>query len=117
MVAHAHGPEPASPDTAAVHLTVENRSDQVDALTHAAQQALLREEVTQGASTQIVMVPRLEEPAGGSVHLRLGGYHLMLTGLRRPLKAGERFHVTLKFEQAGQVTVSVPVVTCDQVDQ
>jgi copper(I)-binding protein len=35
------------------------------------------------------------------------GYHLMLVGLKQPLKAGDKFPVTLSFEKAGKVEVSV----------
>ncbi|HEY6336076.1 MAG TPA: copper chaperone PCu(A)C [Alphaproteobacteria bacterium] len=38
-----------------------------------------------------------------------GGNHVMLIGLAHPLKQGERFPMTLTFEDAGQVTVDVPV--------
>lgn len=37
------------------------------------------------------------------------GYHIMLIGLKQPLKAGDKFPLTLKFEKAGAVEVSVHV--------
>ncbi len=37
------------------------------------------------------------------------GYHLMLVGLKRPLKDGESFPMTLRFERAGKVDVQVVV--------
>jgi periplasmic copper chaperone A len=37
------------------------------------------------------------------------GYHLMLMGLRQPLKAGETFPLTLTFEKAGKAEVKVTV--------
>jgi len=37
------------------------------------------------------------------------GYHLMLIGLRQPLKAGDKFPMTLTFEKAGKTEVSVVV--------
>ena len=48
-------------------------------------------------------------PAGGSVSLEPGGYHVMLIGLLRDLKAGETYELTLEFSNAGQVTVTVPI--------
>jgi copper(I)-binding protein len=42
----------------------------------------------------------LEVPAGASIELRPGGYHLMLLDLRRPLRAGEAVPVTLRFDGA-----------------
>ncbi len=37
------------------------------------------------------------------------GYHIMLVGLKQPLKAGEKFPLTLTFEKSGKVDVSVLV--------
>ncbi len=51
----------------------------------------------------------LELPAGQTVELKPGGFHLMLVGLKAPLKAGDTFPMTLKFEKAGEVVVTVNV--------
>lgn len=48
-------------------------------------------------------------PAGGSVALQPGGLHLMFTGLNRALVAGETIPVTLRFAEAGEVTVGLRV--------
>lgn len=48
-------------------------------------------------------------PAKGSVELKPGGYHIMFMGLRRQLRQGERFPVTLRFRRAGSVTVQFAV--------
>jgi len=47
--------------------------------------------------------------AGTPTELKPGGLHIMLIGLKAPLKQGESFPLTLNFEKAGAVTVSVPV--------
>ncbi|KQX20890.1 MULTISPECIES: copper chaperone PCu(A)C [unclassified Sphingomonas] len=47
----------------------------------------------------------LAVPAGGSVALRPGGYHLMLTGLKRPLRRGETVEIRLRFARAGSVPI------------
>ena len=39
-----------------------------------------------------------------------GGYHVMIMGLKGPLKEGETFPLTLTFEKAGDVTVDVMVM-------
>ncbi|HZV93820.1 MAG TPA: copper chaperone PCu(A)C [Caldimonas sp.] len=47
---------------------------------------------------------------GGVVRMRPGmGYHLMLVGLKQPLKPGESFPMSLQFEHAGNVDVTVVV--------
>ena len=48
-------------------------------------------------------------PAGGSVALEPGGYHLMFLQLTRPLVEGESIPVTLTFEKAGAVEVQLQV--------
>ena len=48
-------------------------------------------------------------PGGKSVELKPGGRHVMLIGLRAPLKEGETFPLTLTFDKAGTITVTVAV--------
>ena len=48
-------------------------------------------------------------PASGSVVLKPGSYHVMLIGLKKPLTVGEKFPLTLTFEKAGNISVTVPV--------
>jgi copper(I)-binding protein len=43
-------------------------------------------------------VPKIDLPAGKTVELKPGGYHLMLMNLERPLRDGETVPVTLVFE-------------------
>jgi copper(I)-binding protein len=43
------------------------------------------------------------------VELKPGGYHIMFVGLKAPLKDGDQFPMTLKFEKAGEVEVTVNV--------
>lgn len=48
-------------------------------------------------------------PAKGSLELKPGSFHIMFMGLKRPLRRGERFPVTLRFQHAGRVTVQFAV--------
>ena len=50
-------------------------------------------------------VEQIDIPAGGSVQLKPGGYHVMLMELAKPIAAGDTVPVTLTFEKAGEVTV------------
>ena len=54
-------------------------------------------------------VPGIDVPAGGTVELKPGGLHIMFMGLKQPLKAGDTFPLTLRFEKAGEVKVDVKV--------
>ena len=51
----------------------------------------------------------LEVPAQGSVAFEPGGLHLMLIGLKEPLVAGKGFPLTLVFEEAGEIQVTVRI--------
>jgi copper(I)-binding protein len=46
---------------------------------------------------------------GKTVKLAPGGYHLMMFDLKSQLKQGDKVPVTLEFEKAGKVTVSLDV--------
>jgi copper(I)-binding protein len=48
-------------------------------------------------------------PAGGTLALKPGSWHIMFTGLKRPLKQGETFPGSLTFEKAGKVEVEFTV--------
>ena len=64
---------------------------------------------TGGSMMGMQKMDRLEIPAGGSVELKPGSYHIMLIDLTRELKAGEKIDITLKFEKAGDVKVTAEV--------
>jgi len=48
-------------------------------------------------------------PADGTATLAPGGYHIMLVGLRHPLRAGERIPLRLDFAHAGWVRATAVV--------
>lgn len=48
-------------------------------------------------------------PGAASTILRPGGAHVMLEGLKQPLKIGETFPLTLTFKNAGQLRGEVEV--------
>ncbi len=50
-------------------------------------------------------------PAHGSTKLTPGGYHVMLIGLRHPLRAGQSFPIRLFFSHASPETATVHVIS------
>ncbi len=54
-------------------------------------------------------VAKIEVPAGGTIELKPGGYHIMLMGLTHELTAGETIVLTLTFEKASPITVTADV--------
>jgi len=54
-------------------------------------------------------VEGIEVPAGGMTHLEPGGFHLMLFDIETPLKEGDSVEMTLVFESASEISVTMPV--------
>jgi copper(I)-binding protein len=107
---------PVVPDTAA-YLTLVNRGQTplrlVGAETPVASRVSLHRDYQEhkGGHAVLGMRPpalRGSSP-GGKVAFRPGGYHLMLEGLKRPLKAGEKVELTLLFQGGLKVKVVLPV--------
>ena len=63
----------------------------------------------EGDVMRMRQVDAIDLPANATVELKPGGLHLMLMGLKEPLKAGDTFPLTLRFEKAGEVVVTVNV--------
>jgi copper(I)-binding protein len=51
----------------------------------------------------------IDLPSGGTVLLAPGGLHMMLFGLKAPLRTGESFPLELRFKNAGKILVQVNV--------
>jgi copper(I)-binding protein len=66
-------------------------------------------DMTDGVMRMRQLEDGLEIPAGGSVTLRPGSFHIMLMQLTQPLRQGEAVPVTLTFENAGTVEVELTV--------
>ena len=109
---------PAGAVTGAVYMILNNKADVADRLTavssDVADKLQLHEMAVVGGVMQMRQLANgLSIPAGGSVVLKPGGYHVMLIGLKSPLRAGETFPLTLTFEKAGNISVTVPVQAMD----
>lgn len=97
-------PPPAAP-TAAAYMVLHNRGRRADRLlsieSPAAQRVEVHEMSMAGGMMRMRAVPHLPLSPGGRAELAPGGLHLMLIGLRRPLRAGEPVPLTLRFERDG----------------
>jgi len=103
---------PPGTAVAAVYLTLVG-GPQADRLVGAAtpRAAMAQIHVVSEAEGMARMRPTagVDVPAHESVALAPQGTHIMLMNLPRPLVAGERFPLTLQFQQAGRIDVSVEV--------
>lgn len=105
---------PGGAKTGGGFLTIENKGSTPDKLIGASADAVGKVEVHEMTTNDGVMKMRPVEGGlaidpGKTVKLAPGGYHLMMMGLKAPLKQGDKLPVTLQFEKAGKVAVTLDV--------
>ncbi|MEO7391688.1 MAG: copper chaperone PCu(A)C, partial [Ramlibacter sp.] len=96
-------------------LTAKEAMQLVGIATPVAGTAEVHEMKMEGDIMKMRAVDKLDLPAGRSVELRPGGYHLMLQDLKQPLAAGGTVPLTLTFRDAkgaqSKLELNVPVAT------
>lgn len=106
---------PGDAKTAAIYLTVVNTGGVADQLTgvetQAAEKASLHMMEMSGNMAQMKEAVSVPVPATGQVALAPNGRHIMLEGLKAPLKEGESFFITLIFAKAGRQDTTVTVLS------
>ena len=99
--------------TGAAYMALSNKGDTADRLTGAsspvAERAELHTHEMDGNVMRMRSIEAIEIAPGEPAVLRPGGLHLMLVGLRQPLRAGDRVPLTLTFQRGGTVEVEVAV--------
>ena len=95
-------------------LTIENKGAAPDRLISGAGDIAAKVEIHEMAMNNGVMTMRpldkgLPIEPGKTVKFAPGGYHLMLMDLKQPFKQGDKVPVTLEFEKAGTVALSLDV--------
>lgn len=101
--------------TGAAFFVIVNDTDQDDTLVSAESDIAKRVETHTHIKTDdgVMQMRKVEggfPVAAHSMHaLQRGGDHLMFMGLTRPLNQGDMVSVTLTFENAGDMTVEIPV--------
>ncbi len=98
----------------AAYLTITNGTAENDALLRVSTPAARNPEMHQTSAQDSGMmamhpVDRIEVPAGQTVKLQPGGYHIMLVDLTAELALGSTIDLTLTFENAGDVHVTAAV--------
>jgi copper(I)-binding protein len=105
---------PGGAKVAGGFLTIENKGSAPDKLVKVSAEIAGKADVHEMAMDNGVMKMRpldkglVIEP-GKTVKLAPGGYHLMFQDLKGAFKEGEKVPVTLEFEKAGKVAVSLDV--------
>lgn len=105
---------PGGAPNGAAYLTITNSAETGDTLlsaeTPAADRAELHEHIHEGDVMKMRRVDKLEIKPGSSLEMAPMGYHMMLIGLKAPLKAGDLVRLSLTFQMAGKVEVEAPVI-------
>lgn len=102
-------------DTTGVYFTVKNpgaadRLVSVSVDPAVAGMAQIHETVAEGATMKMQEVKGgIVVPAGGTLELKPGGYHVMLMNVKKPLNAGDSLKLDVVFEKAGTISLVVPV--------
>ena len=104
---------PPSQTITAAYMTIENQTNASIALTSASTEVAETVELHKMELVDGIMkmhrVESIEIPAGGTAELKPGGYHLMVIGLRKQLKAGDKVTITLQFSSGLGKTITIPV--------
>jgi len=99
----------------AAFMMLHNTSDTDDVLIAARSDAAKRVElhthieISEGVLQMTEIEGGIPVPAGGMHEMKRGADHVMLMGLTGPLEQGADIEVTLVFEKAGEVVVTIPV--------
>lgn len=96
------------------YLSITNKGTATDRLIGVSSAATGKVEIHTMEMVNDVMTMRpveggLEIPAGATVELKPGGYHIMFMGVSEPFAEGSHVPVMLQFETAGEVGLVLPV--------
>lgn len=107
---------PVVADAGAAYMTLTNTTDTDDELvgasvpaTVAARAEVHESSMGEGGMMAMNRVDSVAVPAGGTVELAPGGYHIMMLQLAQPLQAGTDIPITLTFAKSGEVRVIAEV--------
>jgi copper(I)-binding protein len=112
---HPHArPTVAQQPSGGAYMTLENRGSASDRLLEASSPVAASTQIhtmrMEGDVMRMREVGALDLAPAAKVEMKPGaGYHIMLIGLKQPLQAGDKFPMTLNFEKAGRIEVSVTV--------
>jgi len=110
---HMGGMSMGTGEVSAAYMVISNSGDAADKLvsvsTEVSEITQIHESKVENGMAMMNEIDRLEIPAGGSVELMPGGYHVMMMDVMQPLAPGATIALTLKFESGTEVTVVAPV--------
>ncbi|MEM9973677.1 MAG: copper chaperone PCu(A)C [Pseudomonadota bacterium] len=105
----------AASKSGAAFMQITNSADTPDRLIAARSDVSERVEIhthledANGVMRMVEVEDGIQIPANGTAMLMRGGDHVMFMGLTEPFEQDKIVDVTLVFEQAGEITVEIPV--------
>jgi copper(I)-binding protein len=103
----------AAGDTTGLFFIIDNQGGEADALlgvtSDVARVAELHKTEMQDGVMKMIPQPSVAVPAGERVTFQPGGLHVMLIDLKHALNEGDEITATLRFERAGEVTITAKV--------
>jgi periplasmic copper chaperone A len=104
---------PAGAKTGAAYLTLVNNGTSADRLIRAstpmAEKVQVHQEIDDNGVMKMRELPVVEIGPGAALTFKPGGTHMMIIGLKQPLKKGQTFPLTLDFEKAGKIDLQIPI--------
>ena len=96
------------------YLTIRNLGKAQDVLINVSADFTMKSEIHKMKMEGDVMKMRSLEngliiPAGGEIHLKPGGYHLMFIRLKKNMTAMDVHKITLTFKNSGSIIIPIPV--------
>ena len=107
-------PPGANAASVAAYFTVENKGaaavQLTDVTTPIAAGAMLHENVDDNGVMKMLMLDKIDIPAGGKIEMKPAGLHVMLMGPKGPIKLGDTVPFELSFAGGAKLPVAAKVV-------
>src|SRR5258708_893141 len=104
---------PGGEKTGAAYMTLINNGRSVDRLlgatTPLADKVQFHKETEDNGVSRMRQVQSMELEPAAKIIFKPGELHMMIVGLKQPLTEGKTFPLTLQFEKAGNIEVTVPI--------
>ena len=102
----------------AVYVAINNKGSAdnrlIGAFTDRSAMAMVHQTELVDGIARMRMAGEINISAGQRIEMVPGGTHIMLQGLRSPLKTGDSFGLVLKFRKSGDKTVTVDVTKAEK---
>jgi hypothetical protein len=104
---------PGGAKSGAAYMTLVNHGGTADKLlgaaTPQADAVQFHKETEDNGVSRMREMHSIDLDPGAKIVFKPGDMHMMITGLKQPLKEGQSFPLTLNFEKAGSIEVTVPI--------